>query len=67
MCILLKRFQQLNSAGILGATVPGVTTGQAIKFLQDKADEILPPEYSVDYKGQSRQFIQEGSTLTRHF
>jgi len=64
---LLKRFQQLNSAGILGATVPGVTTGQAIKFLQDKADEILPPEYSVDYKGQSRQFIQEGSTLVTTF
>ena len=64
---LLKRFQQLNSAGILGAPVPGVTVGQALKFLQDKADEILPPEYSVDYKGQSRQFIQEGNTLVTTF
>jgi len=63
----LKRFQQLNSATISGVPRPGVSLGEAIGFLEQAADETLPQGYSVDYAGQSRQFVQEGSALVVTF
>jgi len=59
----LKRFQQLNSAIISGVPAPGVSMGDALGFLQNQAEEMLPKGYTVDYSGQSRQYIQEGSAL----
>jgi len=59
----LKRFQQLNAATISGVPAPGVTMGQALSYLQNQAGQMLPKGYSVDYSGQSRQYIQEGSAL----
>ncbi len=59
----LSHFQQLNSATIQGVMVPGVTLGQAIKYLQEQAKNILPKGFTVDYGGQSRQYIQEGNVL----
>jgi multidrug efflux pump len=53
----LNRFQQLNAVKISGAT------GQldaALKFLEKTAKEILPPGYTIDYTGESRQFRHEG-------
>jgi multidrug efflux pump len=53
----LNRFQQLNAVKISGAT------GQldaALTFLEKTAKEILPPGYTVDYTGESRQFRHEG-------
>jgi len=43
------------------------TLGEAIGFLQQKAKELLPEGYSVDYQGESRQFVQEGNTLILTF
>jgi hydrophobe/amphiphile efflux-1 (HAE1) family protein len=59
----LPTFQQLNSATLQGVPFPGRTLGEAIGFLQQKAKELLPDGYSVDYQGESRQFVQEGNTL----
>lgn len=59
----LKRFQQLNSVSIQGAIPPGVSVDQGLKVLEDAAKEILPPGYSIDYAGESRQLRKEGSTL----
>jgi hydrophobe/amphiphile efflux-1 (HAE1) family protein len=59
----LPTFQQLNAATLQGVPFPGHTLGEAIGFLQQKAKEILPEGYSVDYQGESRQFVQEGNTL----
>jgi multidrug efflux pump len=59
----LPTFQQLNSATLQGVPFPGHTLGEAIGFLQHKAKELLPEGYSVDYQGESRQFVQEGNTL----
>jgi len=56
-------FQQLNSATIQGIMLPGYTLGQGLKFLQDQANELLPKGFAYDFSGQSRQFVQEGSTL----
>jgi len=59
----LNHFQQLNSATISAVPVPGVTLGQALDKLKSLAQEVLPQGYSVDYAGQSRQYVQESSAL----
>ena len=57
----LNRFQQLNAAIISGVPFPGVTLGDAINSLKPIAEKVLPPGYSVDYGGQSRQLVKESS------
>jgi len=63
----LNHFQQLNSATIVGVPVPGITMGEALATLQNLSQEILPQGYTVDYAGQSRQFIKESSALVVTF
>ncbi len=63
----LATFQQLNSAMIQGVPFPGRTIGEAIAFLEQKADEIMPQGMSYDFKGESRQFVKEGNTLAMTF
>lgn len=59
----LNHFQQLNSATISAVAFPGVTMGQALGTLANIAKENLPQGYYTDYGAQSRQFIQEGTSL----
>ncbi len=59
----LHHFQQLNSVTISGVPFPGVSMGEALKKLQTLAKENLSQEYSIDYTGQSRQYMQEGQSL----
>lgn len=59
----LNKFQQLNSAKIQGAVRPGATIDQGLTFLENKAREILPPGYTIDYTGESRQLRVEGDRL----
>ncbi len=56
----LNRFQQLNSVKITGV---GPSIDIALQKLEAKAKEILPPDYSIDYGGQSRQLRTEGAAL----
>ncbi len=51
----INHFQQLNAATISGA--PGVSQATALKFLRDTLQQIAPSGYTVDYAGQSRQFM----------
>jgi multidrug efflux pump len=60
----LNRFQQLNSVKITGV---GPSIDVALQKLEAKAAEILPPGYSVDYGGQSRQLRKEGGALWKAF
>jgi multidrug efflux pump len=60
----LNRFQQLNSAKIQGAIVPGVTIHDGLQVLETKAKEILPSNYLVDYAGESRQLRKESKSMT---
>jgi multidrug efflux pump len=59
----LSRFQQLNAATITCVPKPGITQGQALDFLNAKARELFPEGYTVDYAGQSRQFVQESGAF----
>ena len=63
----LNHFQQLNAATIQGVAMPGVTTGEALGYLKNLADKTLPTGYSIDYGGQSRQFMQESSGFLETF
>ncbi len=55
----LPRFQQLNAVTISGFA--GMSQGDILARLNAIADEVLPDGYSVDYGGQSRQFVQESA------
>jgi multidrug efflux pump len=59
----LNRFQQLNSAKISAILTPGVTLGQGLAKLNELAKDVLPQGYGIDYSGESRQYIQESSSL----
>ncbi|HUY03932.1 MAG TPA: efflux RND transporter permease subunit [Rhodocyclaceae bacterium] len=63
----LNHFQQQNAATISGVSFPGVTQGEALAYLKNLAAKTLPRGYSIDYGGQSRQFIQESSALVVTF
>ena len=55
----LNHFQQVNSATIQGVAAPGVALGTAVDYLKNLAARELPPGYSIDYGGLSRQYVQE--------
>lgn len=63
----LNHFQQVNAATISGVAMPGVAMGDALKELQKVAAETLPPGYTVDYGGQSRQVQQESGGFVTTF
>jgi multidrug efflux pump len=63
----LNHFQQLNSAAILGVTMPGVAQGDALDFLKNLSATTLPQGYSIDYGGLSRQYVQETSGFVATF
>ena len=63
----LNHFQQLNAATVSGVASPGVTQGDALKYLKDLAARTLPQGYSIDYGGPSRQFVQESSGFVTTF
>jgi multidrug efflux pump len=61
----LNRFQQLNSVKLSGMT--NRTLDEALTALEDAATEILPPGYTMDYTGESRQLRQEGNKFLPAF
>ncbi len=61
----LNHFQQLNSATIQG--VSGLSTGDALTYLQGLAAQTLPQGYTVDYGGSMRQYVQESSGFVATF
>jgi multidrug efflux pump len=60
----LNRFQQRNSFRVNGGVYPGLTKEQGLSALEAAAKEILPPGYTIDYAGESRQMRTEGATLS---
>jgi multidrug efflux pump len=53
----LNRFQQLNAIKLSGMTAQ-IDAG--LKVLEEAAEEILPPNYTINYTGESRQLRTEG-------
>ncbi|MBL9214631.1 MAG: efflux RND transporter permease subunit [Opitutaceae bacterium] len=63
----LRRFQQLNAATLSFLPAPGVAQGQALDWLRAEAATFFPQGFTIDYNGESRQFMQEGSSLLGTF
>jgi multidrug efflux pump len=63
----LRRFQQLNAVRIQGVIPPGVSLDAALSMLEKEARALLPPGFTVDYAGQSRQLRVEGSKFLGTF
>ena len=61
----LNRFQQLNAVKISGVAVRPLD--EALRFLEDEANEILPKGYVIDYTGESRQLRTEGNKFLPAF
>ncbi|RWP87770.1 MAG: multidrug efflux protein [Mesorhizobium sp.] len=59
----IEQFNQLNSSTISALPLPGVTTGDGLKALEDIAQESLPDTFFIDYSGQSRQEKEQGNTI----
>lgn len=59
----LPQFDQLNAATIQAIPKPGVSMGQALGFLRQAAEKVMPSDYQVNYASQSRQYEQEKSGL----
>ena len=60
---VLGSFNQQKSFRIFGGVLPHVTKEQALASLEQIAGEMLPPNYSIDYAGESRQLRKEGNTM----
>ena len=54
---------QLNSLALEGVVVGGASMGEAVGFLEQTAEEVFPQGFTYDYKGESRQFKQQGGAL----
>jgi multidrug efflux pump len=63
----LKKFQQLNAVRVQGVIPPQVPLDQALSFLETEAQKILPPGFTIDYAGESRQLRTEGSRFLGTF
>jgi multidrug efflux pump len=59
----LNHMQQLNSVTINGVIRPPATVDAALKVLEEKAAQILPGGFTIDYKGSSRQLRREGNAF----
>ena len=53
----ITRFQQLNSVTLSG--VSGSSQGEVLQFMRDTLQQVAPSGYTVDYSGQSRQYMSE--------
>jgi len=60
----LNQFDQMNSTTLKALPRPGVSMGEAVAFLESQA---LPSGMSIDWLGDSRQFVQEGNRLLISF
>jgi multidrug efflux pump len=55
------QFQQLNAVTLSGVMMTSL--GEALEYLETTAREVAPRNVRFDYKGESRQFKQEGAAL----
>ncbi|MCG7393177.1 efflux RND transporter permease subunit [Microvirga sp. ACRRW] len=60
---VIEQFNQLNSATVSALPLPGVTTSEGLATLRSIAQEVMPQGFYVDYAGQSRLEVQEGSSI----
>jgi multidrug efflux pump len=63
----LNHFGQRRSASITANLSPELALGDALNFMDQTAREILPPGYTTDLNGQSREFRSSSGSLALVF
>jgi multidrug efflux pump len=63
----LTQYNQLNSATFSAVPMPGVTMGQAVAFLEQQAQTLLPADFQHAYLSDSRLYVTEGNQLAITF
>lgn len=59
----LNHFAQRRSASITANIAPDYSLGQALAYMDQVAAEVLPPGYTTDLNGQSREFRSASGSL----
>ncbi|MGH1518084.1 efflux RND transporter permease subunit [Chryseobacterium sp. JK1] len=52
---VVDRFNLFNSSNLTVMAAPGFSTGQAMAAIEEVSKQVLPPGYTYDYKGMSRE------------
>lgn len=60
----LSRFNRIRSITLEANLAQGQTLGQGLAFLENIVDEHLPSEVIIDYKGQSRDFLNASGSMS---
>jgi multidrug efflux pump len=63
----LNHFGQRRSVTISASLAPGYALGEALQWMEQTAERILPPGYATDYDGQSREFKTCSASLVLVF
>ncbi len=58
---VVDRFNLFNSSNLTVMAAPGYSTGQAMAAVEEVSRQVLPPGYTYDYKGMSREEAGSGS------
>jgi len=59
----LNRFNRLRAITVSAAIAPGYTLGQAVAWIENVAAEELPKTAQLDFKGESREYLQSGAAV----
>jgi multidrug efflux pump len=59
----LNHFNQMRAATITANLAPGYTLGEALAYIEEAADRVLPIAVRTDYSGESREFREASSSL----
>jgi HAE1 family hydrophobic/amphiphilic exporter-1 len=59
---VISHFNMFRATEITGAAVPGVSSGQAIQYMEQMARETMPPGFDFAWAGQTLEEIRAGST-----
>jgi len=51
----VERFNGFIAAKIMGASVPGISSGEAIRIVEEVAAATLPPGYTLEWSGEAYQ------------
>jgi len=63
----LARFNQLRSVTLSSTLAPGYSLGEALQFLEEQAEQVLPSDFRVDYVGESREFKTSSASVLLTF
>ena len=61
--VVLNRFNMFRSGTVTAVQVPGLSTGDAIRVLEEEASGALPPGYGFEWTGTAQQQLAAGGLV----